>query len=533
MVGQHTIARQSVGILTDSDLRCYRYAGIALSKSLCRLCDLCVSVVNGLPEGATAETQRTQRRHRGNPNAIAPVVVIICAPMIPSENQPAVVSVIARKRLVIVLLVFSIALGVRLINWQASGNEPLAVQWSVAGNYKQLAELIRANGFASLYDPNSPTSNPELLGHPTGYPILLALVYNVAGQSDKLVQLLQIFFDSLSAVLILLIALELFSAAIAAIAGLFAACSPQFSWNCLTLLPDSLAGLPILLAILLLVRTSKSDATKRQTLLSCFCAGALISASCWLRANALLLPLFLLLLFPLLRKRNARLKPALVFLAGALLFIAPLTIRNAIVFRKFIPVSLGAGQTLLEGLADYDRNGSLGLQDTDVELVRAEAAAYNRPDYFPSLFKPDGIERDRARVKRGVRVIASHPFWFAGVMVQRAASMLRLERTPLRLEPTGGSTSWQIIQWPLRLVQKLFVTAVFLPLLLFGTGILVYEKQYKTLAVMLIVPVYYFCTQSALHTEYRYVLVIHYFLFLLAAVGVHWLVIKLKTFGVR
>ena len=83
------------------------------------------------------------------------------------------------------------------------------------------------------------------------------------------------------------------------------------------------------------------------------------------------------------------------------------------------------------------------------------------------------------------------------------------------------------------MVQKLFVTAVFLPLLLLGTGILVYEKRYKTLAVMVIVPAYYFCTQSTLHTEYRYVLVIHYFLFLLAAVGVHWLAMKLKTFGGR
>lgn len=453
--------------------------------------------------------------------------------MILSKNEPAVVSVAARKRLVIVLLIFFVALGVRLLNWQASGIEPLVVQSGVAENYKQLAALIRANGFASLFDPNSPTSNPELLGHPPGYPMLLALVYNLAGQSDERVQLLQIFFDSLSAVLILLIAFELFSAPTATIGALFAACAPQFTWNCLTLLPDSLATFPILVAIFLLVRSSKRSPTNREVLLSCVAAGALISLSCWLRANALLLPLFLLLLFPLLRKRDERLKPALVFVAGALLFIAPLTIRNAIVFRKFIPVSLGAGQTLLEGLADYDRDGSLGLQQTDVALVQAEAAAYNRPDYAPSLFKPDGIERDRARVKHGVRIIASHPVWFAGVMLQRAASMLRLERTPLRLEPTGGSSSWQFIQWPLRMLQKLFVTAIFLPLLLLGMGILVYEKRYKTLAVMLVVPGYYFCTQSALHTEYRYVLVIHYFLFLLAAAGVHRLAMKLNTFGAR
>jgi hypothetical protein len=196
-------------------------------------------------------------------------------------------------------------------------------------------------------------------------------------------------------------------------------------------------------------------------------------------------------------------------------------------------VSLGAGQTLLEGLADYDRDGSLGLQQTDVELVRAEAAAYNRPDYAPSLFKPDGIERDRDRVRRGVRIITSHPVWFAGVMVQRAGSMLRLERTPLRLETNRGSNGWRVFQRPLLWLQKLFVTAIFLPLLLVGVGILVRHGRYTTLGLLLIVPAYYFTTQSALHTEYRYVLVIHYFLFLLAAVGLHWLAFRLYKLAGR
>jgi 4-amino-4-deoxy-L-arabinose transferase-like glycosyltransferase len=453
--------------------------------------------------------------------------------MTQNDNQTGVVSLALRKRLFIILLVFFIALGVRLLNWQASGNEPLLVQSGVAENYKQLAHLIRANGFSSLYNSASPTSNPELLGHPPGYPMLLALVYNVAGPSDRVTQLLQIFFDALSAVLILLIAFELFSAPIAITGALFAACAPQFSWNCLTLLPDSLAAFPILLAVFLLVRTGKRDQRKRNVLLSCFFAGALISVSCWLRANALLLPVFMLLTFPLLRKRADRFKPALVFIAGALLFIAPLTIRNAIVFRKFIPVSLGAGQTLLEGLADYDHDGSLGLQQTDVELVQAEAVAYNRLDYAPSLFKPDGIDRDRARIRRGLGIIASHPVWFAWVMNQRAAAMLRLERTPLRLKPSSRSNGWQVFQLPLRWLQKLFITAVFLPLLLLGAGVLLRQGKARTLGLILIVPGYYFCTQSALHTEYRYVLVIHYFLLMLAAVGVHWLAQKLKTFGVR
>jgi len=144
------------------------------------------------------------------------------------------------------------------------------------------------------------------------------------------------------------------------------------------------------------------------------------------------------------------------------------------------------------------------------------------------LFTPDGPERDRARLARGFAVIRTHPFWFLSVMFRRAASMLRLERTPLRVATTGAGAGWQIFHWPLRAVQKLFITAIFLPLILIGIGILIFKRQFQSLAILLVVPCYYFFTQSVLHTEYRYVLVIHYFLFMLAAVAVHAIACKVR-----
>jgi hypothetical protein len=39
--------------------------------------------------------------------------------------------------------------------------------------------------------------------------------------------------------------------------------------------------------------------------------------------------------------------------------------------------------------------------------------------------------------------------------------------------------------------------------------------------VLLAVPLYYLLAQSAFHTEYRYVLAIHYFLFIMAAVTLY------------
>ncbi len=426
-----------------------------------------------------------------------------------------------RRRLAVVSLIFFAALGVRLLNWHGHRFEALTVQTSVVLNYKHQARLIAANGLSSLFQSSSATNNPDLLGHPIGYPILLSFIYRVAPESDAATQIIQLALDSLAAVIICLIALELFPTAVGIISGLFAAFSPQFSWNSTTLLPDSLAALPILLALLLIVRSRRQSEGGR--LVSFIAAGTLIGVSCWLRANALLLAPFIALSAAVICPRGSRLRPALMLTVAAFLVIVPLTIRNAVVFGEFIPVSLGAGQTLIEGIADYNTDGTLGLPQTDMELIRGEAETLHRPEYSGSLFTPDGPARDRARLARGFAVIRAHPIWFAGVMTRRALSMLRLERTPLRLAGSDSTRSWQLVQLPLRVVQKIFVTAVFLPLMLIGAGILVYQRQFASIAILLVVPIYYFCTQSALHTEYRYVLVIHYFFLVLAAVAVYTL----------
>lgn len=284
-----------------------------------------------------------------------------CWPRQPNMNRLA-----HRRKLLIVALILFSALAVRLLNWESKRDEVIAVQTSVAKNYKHLGGLIRVNGLASLFDAASATNDPDLFGHPPGYPILISLVYRLAPDSDTSMQFVQIILDSFSAVIIFLIAVELFTTAVGVIAGLMAAFAPQFSWNSILLLPDSLAALPILLAILLITRTRRGHVGRtfspedvgqlslpvrfinrnRQERLSYLLAGALIGISCWLRANALLLAPFLVLLFPLIYKRGERLRPALMLVLGAFLTISPLTIRNALVFGRFIPVSLGAGQTL-------------------------------------------------------------------------------------------------------------------------------------------------------------------------------------------
>jgi len=452
------------------------------------------------------------------------------------------------------------------------------------------------------------------------------------------------------------------------------------------LLPDSISVLPILLAIYWLARGSQ-----KPRVINFVLVGMLIGISCWLRANAMLLALFVAAAVLVVirfgvphsggapRKRGTPNRPqdvgaswrlALAVVCGTLLIVLPLTIRNAIVFHRFIPLSLGAGQTLLEGIADYDAMGKFGIPRTDVGIMKQEAEFYQRPDYYGTLFDPDGVERERARLSRGFAIIGAHPLWFAGVMLRRDSSMLRLERSRListapaithSLDPSaqpvsienadelikqaiqvssraklgivfdsqditlsgddsryGAQLAWPIdtrtnmdylVQVPIKIqrgrmrisivnandtvlssavvetveattaeaqpvnliqlpfvadgsqlivfsneasanpfaqvgplalyelgparflwtryprfiihaIQKIYLTAVILPLAIIGLLVLIFRKQSRALIILSIVPVYFFCVQSIVHTEYRYVLAVDYFLFAFAAIAI-------------
>jgi len=94
-----------------------------------------------------------------------------------------------------------------------------------------------------------------------------------------------------------------------------------------------------------------------------------------------------------------------------------------------------------------------------------------------------------------------------------------------------GPSSYQWLRYlriPLGLLQKFFLTAWILPLVIIGIVLLVRARQARTVALLLVVPVYYMLVQSALHTERRYVLIIQYFFLVLASVALWWVYGLLK-----
>ena len=417
----------------------------------------------------------------------------------------------ARHKLwVTLLLIFLLAVGVRLLVWQQNRAAIEQVMTQLTLTYKADARVLARGDWRLFVRGQNPPSDANVLAHPPGYPLLAALLLAFNGESDAALRLWQLLCDAASVIFLFLIARELLSQRVAVMAGVMAALSPQLAYNSLLLLPDSLAVLPILMSVYLFIRAAKEE----RGWIKLLAAGALLGLSCWLRPNALALPLFMAALTPFVFRRGQRWRAAVALAGAGLLLIAPLTLRNRIVFRSFVPVSLGSGVTMLEGIADYDRKGELGLPQTDMDVLQQEARESGRADYAGSLYNPDGIERERARRARGLAVIRAHPLWFASVMARRAASMLRMERVPV----IAGSPFQPASGFPLKAVQKLFITALMLPLFLIGVGLLFKERNLSALFILLVVPVYYLCVQSLLHTEYRYLLALQYFLLIFVAV---------------
>lgn len=420
-------------------------------------------------------------------------------------------------------VIFVLAVGVRLLVWYNTASEINLPMSGLTAGYEADARTLLSGQLGLFVRGPNPPSDANVLAHPPGYSILLAAIFAVR-DSFTVARVVQLVITSFGAVLIFLIAAEFLDRRIAWIAGVLVALSPQLAYNSLLLLPDSISVLPILLAVWLLLRHGRDGGW----LMLCG-SGALLGLSIWFRANTLLLPVFIALAAAAVLLPSGRRVRALAIAGVAFLVVAPLTVRNAVVFGKFVPVSLASGVTLIEGIGDYDTEGRYGLPHTDMRVIEMEAREYNRPDYHNSLFNPDGVERERTRTARGFAVIRAHPFWFAGVMVQRATMMLRLERVPAiatvqpPTEPRNAllNVAGTVMRW----IQRPFITAIFLPLALAGLILTARRREHRgPMILILSVVAYYLLVQSALHTEYRYVLLLPYFNLLFAgvAIGTIW-----------
>lgn len=294
--------------------------------------------------------------------------------------------------------------------------------------YRPLAEPLIRGDVKTFLTGSNPPNDATVVGHPPGYPLLLAIFSRTFSTPEPALQLFQVIVDCFAVVLVFLIALEFFATTQAFLAGVVVAVAPNIAFYSLLLIPDALVVAPVLLSLLLIIR-----AYKQPTILKIIACGALLGLSCWLRANVLLLaPLFACLVLALFRVH--RLRYATLLIASAVLVVSPITLRNYLVFRHFIPISLGSGMVLTEGIAEYDLENRFHLSASDTGVSLDEARKSNRPDYATGLWNVDGIEREKRRTSEALEIIKAHPFWYFSTAARRAKKIV--EPDPLLPEMT-------------------------------------------------------------------------------------------------
>ena len=440
---------------------------------------------------------------------------------------------INRKQLPIFFALLLIAISVRVLTLQfmrAHLNDPA---WFQVGSYAKFDRQARdiLDGRQRLFWIDDSTRT-DLAQYPPAFPALVALIYKVTGERSAYSAQLVVWFADLvlSFLLIMSMAFTAFGWRAAIASGFLLALSPLFALYAAYPSADVPATWFVLGGNWLLLL-----ALQRQRVWLALAAGVLLGIACWLRVNPLYLCLGWAIALLVLTggSWSSKLKLSAAVLAGTLVVIAPIVIRNYLVFPDFTPTGGTIGVNLWEGLGETELGRSHGFLFGDDKMVEHERARMGLPADFPLDAQwPDGIRRDRERTRESMAFIKQHPIWYAGVMLGRMWGMLKVAGDPVPYTGTSGINvtsrkslppSWQggVVTSAVNVLGMLqsVVRYLFLPLAAFGIYVAV-RRDLRITCLLLVTILYYLVPGTAAHTEIRYVLPMHGLLIVFAGLAV-------------
>jgi len=239
------------------------------------------------------------------------------------------------------------------------------------------------------------------LSRPPLYPGFLAGIYFFFGHNFLAVRVVQALLGSITCLFVFFIGKRVFGdKKPALIGGMLTAVSPSLIASTSYILTETLTAFLLTAAILLLMK-AQAESKKEGWLLS----GVVLGLATLTRPVTILFPLFLLAGFLIFSQRKVRnVFLVIVFCLGMALPILPWTIRNALVFHRFIPVSVGSGFNLWVG-GYLPWNGDYNWKD----LSDSEELVKGLPQ----------IEADRKFFAEGVKNIKRHPAAYAVLCVKK------------------------------------------------------------------------------------------------------------------
>lgn len=240
------------------------------------------------------------------------------------------------------------------------------------------------------------------------YVYLLALIYKVFGHSLLLPRLFQIVIGSLSCVLIFLLAKKLFNRTVAIISGVTACLYAMLIFYDLQLLITSLVVFLDLVLIRLIIHAGEKPEPMNWLL-----AGSVLGVSALARPNILVfVPFILIWMFFQFRNKldtKAIMMRWAILCAGALLLIAPVTIRNYVVSKDFVLIAWQGGLNFYLGnnpqATGYTAASPLTGRDLTGGIARAKTIAEQETG---RKLKPS--EASGFWYRKGADFVLSHPW---------------------------------------------------------------------------------------------------------------------------
>ena len=260
--------------------------------------------------------------------------------------------------------------------------------------------LSLGNGFSSA--PEKPFL-PEIIRDPL-YPFFLAAIYSLFGHHPLAVMLFQVVLDTIGCLLIFLLLRRImnhaFSLSVLAMMSFY----PFSAYYCASLLSETLSTFLLSVSFflwILCIRNKESDGSPILLIL----LGVTLGLNILCKSALILLPLLFAAVF-VFPKRNMRsLKKSFLILTSCYLLVLPWTLRNALVFGKFIPVRVGIGQALWVGTVE--RGGGIV---TESKIDEGMEVLYRK--FLETKETGNAIEYDRLLKEAALNKIKRAPLSF-------------------------------------------------------------------------------------------------------------------------
>jgi 4-amino-4-deoxy-L-arabinose transferase-like glycosyltransferase len=252
------------------------------------------------------------------------------------------------------------------------------------------------------------------VARPIGYISFLTLISFFTGIAPVAYQIVQALVTAFSAVLVYKLVKILFDKQqrvenIARVAAILAAVWPNQARFEVTILPDGPTTLIMLGLAYQITKLAKTG--KRKHLIY---TGIILATSILLRPDFVLFPAFFFVAAVIVFNFKRAVVQVATIVAMLAVMVALNTWKNYAISGQFVPLNLGSGTTMYEGISQF--GDTLGTTYAD------DRVAHNKLN-SKALFYPDGPKNDRMLFNEAVEIIKANPGFYAKLLVKRIPLM--------------------------------------------------------------------------------------------------------------